>query len=166
MITLKEKLYNKILTLSRNKFLYSNIGLSDTFITRINLIFFHSSFLTIKMKNYYKTNDLKKLSQNLFDYTFEKIELNMREIGYGDVTVNKNMKILVNNFYDILLSCETYTKLDLIKKKSLLLKYFFTAETKQDHNLTSLIQYFDKYSTFCYDLSTDDILKAEINFNY
>ena len=90
----------------------------------------------------------------------------MREIGHGDVAVNKNMKILVNNFYDILLKCETYTNLDLIKKKSLLLKYFFTPGTKQDHNLTSLVQYFDKYSTFCYDLSTDDILKAEINFNY
>ena len=166
MIVLKAKLYNKILVLSRNKFLYSNIGLSDTFLTRINLIFFHSSFLTIKLKNDYKIDGFKKLSQNLFDYTFQKIELNMREIGYGDVTVNKNMKILVNRFYDILLKCESYVKLDLMKKKTLLLKYFFLIKTKQEDNLTILVDYFDKYSTFCYDLSTDDILKAKINFNY
>ena len=35
------KLYNKILLLSRNKLLYTNFKLNDTFQNRINLIFFH-----------------------------------------------------------------------------------------------------------------------------
>ena len=35
----KETLYNKIISLSRNKLLYEEIGLKDTFQNRINPIF-------------------------------------------------------------------------------------------------------------------------------
>ena len=159
-------LYNNILSLSRNKLFYTKFALTDTFQNRINLIFFHISFIFVKINQNKKKTVYKNFYQKLFDLLIYQIELNMRELGYGDVTVNKNMKILLNNFYDILISCESYAKLDLIKKKSLLLKYFFPSKTKQEYNLTSLVHYFDKYSNFCYDLSIDDILKAEINFNY
>ena len=46
----------------------------------------------------------------MFDFIFNKIELNMREIGYSDMTINKNMKFLVKIFYNILLNCENYKK--------------------------------------------------------
>ena len=49
-------------------------------------------------------------SQSLFDYIFNQIEFNFREIGQGDVTVNKNMKNLVKTFYNILLKCEKFEK--------------------------------------------------------
>ena len=56
----------------------------------------------------------------MFDFIFNKIELNMREIGYGDMTMyNKNMKFLVNTFYNILLNCENYKKKNLKRKKNL-----------------------------------------------
>ena len=42
------KLYNKLTELSRNKFFYEKIKLSDKFETRILLIFFH---LSIILKN-------------------------------------------------------------------------------------------------------------------
>ena len=45
-----EKLYNKIVLLSRNKFLYSVFHIDDTFQNRINLIFLHISFLFVKIK--------------------------------------------------------------------------------------------------------------------
>ena len=46
------RLYNKILSLSRNKIFYTNFGLSDTFQNRIYLIFLHISFLNIKKNKY------------------------------------------------------------------------------------------------------------------
>ena len=59
----------------------------------------------------------------MFDFIFNKIELNMREIGYGDMTINKNMKFLVKIFYNILLNCENYKKKNLKNKNLFLLKY-------------------------------------------
>ena len=40
--------------------------------------------------------------KNLFDFVVRQIELSIREIGYGDVSVNKKMKDYVNLFYSIL----------------------------------------------------------------
>ena len=107
----ENKLYNKILLLSRNKFFYTQLLLNDTFQNRIYLIFLHVSFLFIKFK---KNNDnvhYKEFYQNMFDIIFQKIELNMRELGYGDVTVNKSMRLLIKIFYTILLDAEKYVEL-------------------------------------------------------
>ena len=82
----ENKLYNKILFLSRNKLFYTSLGLNDTFQNRINLIFLHMSFLLIKIKYKDKASLFKEFYQKLFDHVFMKIELNFREIGYGDVS--------------------------------------------------------------------------------
>ena len=99
----EERLYNKILSLSRNKLLYTKMDLKDTFQNRINLIFLHVSFIFIKSIDKDIRHVYKIFYQDMFDLIFSKIETNMREEGYGDVSVNKNMKFLVKNFYDILL---------------------------------------------------------------
>ena len=79
-----EKLYNNILLLSRNKLLYSKIALKDTFQNRIHLIFIHASFLFIKLKKNDPKHSNTIFCQKVFDLIFVKIELNMREIGFGD----------------------------------------------------------------------------------
>ena len=91
----ESKLYNKILSFSRNKYFYDQIGLADTYQVRILLIFFHFSFLMINLKKKGNIIDSKKVSQKIFDHMFKKIDEDMREQGLGDVFVNKNMKILI-----------------------------------------------------------------------
>ena len=49
-------LYNKILLLSRNKLFYTKFGLADTFQNRIHLIFLHTSFLFVKIKQNKQTS--------------------------------------------------------------------------------------------------------------
>ena len=56
----------------------------------------------------------------MFNYIFKQIEINMRELGFGDTIVNKNMKFLVKSFYSILLKCENYKK-NTLKQKNLFL---------------------------------------------
>ena len=56
----ENKLYNKILFLSRNKLFYTKLRVIDTFQNRINLIFLHISFLFIKIKQKDKSQLYKK----------------------------------------------------------------------------------------------------------
>ena len=159
-------LYNKILSLSRNKLFYTKLNLNDTFQNRINLIFLHMSFLFIKLKQENSSPFYKKFYQKMFDFTFKKIELNMREIGHGDVTVNKNMKFLVNIFFNILLNCENYKEKNLKKRDLFLHKYLLQNSDKKRANYDDLVDYFDKYQAFCFELSSDSVLNGDLNFIY
>jgi len=159
-------LYNNILLLSRNKLFYTKFCLADTFQNRIHLIFIHISFLFIKIKQKNEKEGCKVFYQKVFDLTFRKIELNMREIGYGDVSVNKNMKSLVKTFYNILLNCENFKKKTLKSKNNFFMKCLELNLDKKNPHFEPLINYFDKYEAFCFDLSIHGVLNGKINFNY
>jgi hypothetical protein len=160
-----EELFNKILLLSRNKIFYTKFDLIDTFQNRIHLIFVHFSFIFTKSKKKEKDESYKKYLQDIFDLIFEKIELNMREIGYSDTSINKNMKFLIKTFYNILFECENYAEMSILEKNKFFNNYLEMKNIKNTHN-NGIIGYFDKYKTFCFDLSPDSVLKGEINFNY
>jgi len=158
-------LYNKILSLSRNKLFYSKLNLLDTMDNRINLIFIHISFLFIKVKNIDKNQNYKLFSQRIFDLIFRKVELNLREIGHGDVMVNKKMKLLVKYFYSILFDCENYRDKKLSEKISVMNKYLTLNNSNKSLNTKGIVKYFNKYEAFCLDLSSDCVLKGDLNFN-
>ena len=160
-------LYNNILSMSRNRLFYKDFYLSDTFHNRINLIFLHSSFLFIKIKDKNKKSKNNIFAQKFFNLLFYNIELNMRELGFGDVNVNKNMKYLVRVFYNILLNCEKYKNKNLKSKTSFLIRYLELNISQNNNIIATLVNYFDKYESFCFDLSSDSVLSGKINFkNY
>ena len=47
------------------------------------------------LKEFKKTENEKKL-QEIYDFTFRQVELSIREIGYGDQSINKKMKDYIN----------------------------------------------------------------------
>ena len=159
-------LYNNILLLSRNKLFYTKFDLIDTFQNRIYLIFIHISFIFIKIKQNNKNRIYKTFYQKIFDLIFCKIELNMREIGFGDTTINKNMKFLVKTFYNILFNCEKYQKMSADDKNKFLNKYLELNDVKNTTNNDGIVEYFDKYEAFCFDLNSNSVLSGELKFNY
>ena len=155
-------LYNKIVFLTRKNFFYKNFKLSDSFSNRIYLIFFHLSFILIVLKNK-KTE--KNNQQDIFDFFFKQIELNCRELGYADVTVNKKMKSLIKLFYEILMECENWKQLQIDRKNNLLLN-FFTYNFDNKISTNKLANYFDKFVSFIEDISLNSITKGVFNFVY
>ena len=61
---------------------------NETFSDRLILFLLHFAFF---LKSY-KDQDSKKVFQELYDFVFRQIEISIREVGYGDATVNKRMK--------------------------------------------------------------------------
>ncbi len=161
-----EVLYNKIVLLSRNKSFFVDMSMQDTFQNKINLIFFHTCFLFVKAKQRNTGNLYKDFYQKIFDLIFNKIEINMRELGFGDVTVNKNMKFLVKIFYNILINCENFKSKKSYEKEQFICKYLYDGKAAKTDKKTNIIEYFDKYHSFCLDLTADKVLKGELNFTY
>ena len=77
-------IYNNLIKLTRNKLLYSNNINSESFSDRLIIFLFHFAFF-LKI---YKNKSNKEEFQKLYDCIFYQIELSIREIGYGDSTVN------------------------------------------------------------------------------
>ena len=155
------KLYNKLSDLSRNKFLYEEIKLADNFETRVLLIFFH---LSIILKIAKGTGSNKK-TQDIYDNIFQNIEYHIRELGYGDVSVNKNMKNMNKIFYDILYSLDKETSNTNISKK-LLEKYFNPKNISSNVKISKLADYLVKFQNFCFDLDVNIMLNGSIDFKY
>ena len=164
--TQEDILYNNILTLSRNKLFYTKFNLTDTFQNRIHLIFIHISFIFIKIRQDKSNKKNIIFYQKLFDLIFNKIEANMREIGFGDTSINKNMKFLVKAFYNILHYCEIYREMSVDAKNKFFNKNLELNNMKNITNNYAITGYFDKYEAFCFDLSHDSVLKGELKFKY
>ena len=156
-------LYNTLLVLSRNLFFYKKIGLPDTFETRIYLMFFHFSILMIVTK---KKNS--KFDQKTYDYIFHNIENNLRELGFGDVSVNKKMKEFNKILYDILLKLDlkNLNNKDFKINTDIVKNYFNSLNDRKNDQLYEFTNYFLNFYNFCFELTLDNMLKELENFKY
>ena len=149
-------IYSNLIKLTRNKKLYFNLKNDDTFSDRLIVLLFHLGFF-LKV---YKYEISKNEAQRLFDFIIRQIELSIREIGYGDVSVNKKMKDYVNLFYLILEKVEDWDTLNFSKKNYLLMNLM---NIKDDNDY--FINYFDKYYDFLINnplkLFTKDIIEIK-----
>ena len=114
-------LYNTLLVLSRNIFFYKKVNLIDNFETRIYLMFMHFSIMLIVSKK-----KGVKFDQKLYDLLFHAIESNLRELGFGDVSVNKKMKDFNKILYDILLKIENKNNTEKFTINYKLVSTYFT----------------------------------------
>ena len=150
-------IYNNLIKLTRNKKLYLNLEKDDTFSERLIFLFFHFALF---LKHFKKTMPRKNL-QELFDFVIRQIEHSIREIGYGDVSVNKKMKDYINLFYSIVDEIEKSDLSNNENQLSLLRKYLNT-----DKNLDFYANYFNKYRSFLTKNTLNNFTKDIINLNF
>ena len=132
-------IYNNLVNFSRNKKIFQIFTENDTFSDRLTILLFHLGFF---IKNFKKSIDKKEM-QNIYDYVFRQLELSIREIGYGDASINKKMKNYLNVFHSILDKVERWESFSEKDKEGILKSY-----VNFEGNLTYLIDYFEKYTKF------------------
>tara|TARA_B100000282_G_C31717573_1_gene484251 strand:- start:817 stop:1281 length:465 start_codon:yes stop_codon:yes gene_type:complete len=131
-------IYNNLIKLTRNKNLYNNKK-QDTFNDRLVILFFHLSFLF----KIYKNTELKPNLQKFFDYSVRQIELSIREIGYGDATINKKMKDYINILYSIIDNIDSWETKNAKEKEAIFKKFI-----EDSSNYEKYVEYFEKYSNY------------------
>ena len=154
-------LYNTLLTLSRNIFFYKKLKLVDSFETRVYLMLIHFSIILL----IFKRKSLK-FNQDKYDSLFHNIENNLRELGFGDISVNKKMKDLNKILYDILLKINIKGVEKFEINGNLLTKYFNNINTSNNRDLVVFKEYFIKFYDFCFELSPDIMVREAIKFDY
>ena len=130
-------LYNNFIKLTTNKSLYKGISTQqDVFSDRLTLFLLHFAFFLKEFKN----PENQKLLQEIYDFNFRQLELSIREIGYGDQTVNKKMKDYINNFHAIISNIHFWEDLNIEEKKKKISPFLTNFE-----NITYLVDYFEEF---------------------
>ena len=126
-------------------------------------MFIHFSILMIISKK-----KGKKFDQNTYDNVFYKVEYDLRELGFGDVTVNKKMKELNQIFYDILLKLDKKKENneDFKLNESLVSSYLNISRQNNKFIYAKFEAYFSHFFNFCFELPLDNMLKEIIKFKY
>ena len=146
--------YNNLINYSRNKDLYKSLDREDNFSDRLTFFLIHFAFF---LKSY-KNKENKDILQRIYDFNFRQLELSIREIGYGDQSINKKMKTYLNLFHAIVSEIHFWDNLDKdekIKKLSSFLDDF--------KEIDILVDYFDDFSNNLSKKTLNFFLKSVIS---
>ena len=147
-------IYNNFIKLTTNKFLYKDHDKQDTFNDRLVLFLIHFAFF-LKV---FKSGENEKKLQEIYDFNFRQLELSIREIGYGDQSINKKMKDYINVFHAIVSDIHFWDNLERNRKYEIISKFL-----ENFKNIEELVEYFDDYFTNLSKNNLNSYLKSVIN---
>jgi len=147
-------LYNKFINYTRNKKLYESLNREDNFSDRLTLFLLHFSFF---LKNF-KNEENKIILQEIYDFIFRQLELSIREIGYGDQSINKKMKDYINLFHSMVSEIHFWNDLSRMQK---LEKFsIFLTDFKE---IEYLLDYFELFDENLSKITLNSYLKSVSN---
>lgn len=143
-----------MIKLTTSKNLYKNLKNQDTFSDRLIIFLIHFAFFLKVFKN----EKNSKVLQQIYDFNFRQIELSIREIGYGDQSINKKMKDYINTFHSILSEIHFWDNLDISEKENKLSQFL-----ENFNRIDDLIEYFDNFSANLQKKNLNSYLKSVFN---
>ena len=147
-------IYNILIDYTRNKKLYTSLNREDNFSDRLRLFLLHFAFF---LKNF-KNTENKQILQEIYDFNFRQLELSIRELGYGDQSINKKMKVYINLFHSMISEIHFWDDLKKDEKIQKLSIFF------EDFNkIEELVDYFEDFKLNLTKKNLNYLLKGVIN---
>ena len=143
--------YNNLIKLTTNKLLYKNLNKQDSFNDRLIIFLLHFAFFLRNFKN----EENEKILQDIYDFNFRQLELSIREIGYGDQSINKKMKDYINVFHAIISEIHFWNNMNFDKKRLCLSNFL-----QNFKNTEFLVDYFDGFSADLKKYNLNSYLKS------
>jgi cytochrome b pre-mRNA-processing protein 3 len=147
-------IYNKLINYTRNKDLYKSLNRKDNFSDRLTLFLLHFSFFVKNFKN----EKNKIILQEIYDFNFRQLELSIREIGYGDQSINKKMKDYINLFHSMVSEIHFWNTLSRSEKRDRF--SIFLGDFTQ---IDQLLDYFEEFNKNLSKKTLNSYLKSVSN---
>ena len=147
-------IYNYLINYTRNEQLYSSLNRNDNFSDRLTLFLLHFAFF---LKNF-KNEENKEVLQKIYDFNFRQLELSIREIGYGDQSINKKMKVYINLFHSMVSEIHFWD--DLSREKKIEKLSIFLEDFK---NIDEFVDYFEVFREELSKKNLNYLIKGVIN---
>jgi cytochrome b pre-mRNA-processing protein 3 len=92
-----EELYASVVTASRQERFYQELAVPDTVDGRFDMIVLHLFVLLERLRG--SGQDHAELRQGLTDAFFKDMDRSLREMGVGDLSVGKKVRMMAEAFY-------------------------------------------------------------------
>ena len=147
-------IYNNLINFTRNKDLYKSLSRGDKFSDRLTLFLLHFAFF---LKNF-KNEKNKIVLQEIYDFNFRQLELSIREIGYGDQSINKKMKDYINLFHSMVSEIHFWNNLSRTQKTEK-----FSIFLSDFEKIDDLLDYFELFNDNLSKKTLNSYLKSVSN---
>ena len=147
-------IYNNFINLTTNKTLYKGLKKPDVFSDRLLIFLVHFAFFL----NNFKSKENSNILQKIYDFNFRQLELSIREIGYGDQSINKKMKDYINLFHSMVSEIHFWNNLSKPQKLEKF-SIFLTDFNEIDH----LLDYFELFNEDLSKKTLNSYLKSVSN---
>jgi cytochrome b pre-mRNA-processing protein 3 len=91
------ELYGACVAAARDPFLYTGLGVPDTLDGRFDMVSLHTFLVIQRVKLEAALGPA--LAQAVFDAMFSDMDVNLRELGVGDLSVGRKMRVMWEAFH-------------------------------------------------------------------
>jgi cytochrome b pre-mRNA-processing protein 3 len=91
------ELYGAAVAAARQPFLYTGLGVPDTLDGRFDMVALHAFLLIQRLKREPAPGPV--LAQAVFDAMFSDMDVNLREMGVGDLSIGRKVRVMWEAFH-------------------------------------------------------------------
>ncbi len=159
-----QSLYKGTVAQSRLPAFYLHLEVADTVEGRFDMIMLHMFLVMRKLKT--GGDETEQFSQELYDLMFADMDLNLRELGVGDMGLARRVPKMAEAFYGRIIAYEEGLTADdgNASLKSALDRNLYRKVEASDESLEKMAQYLRREADCFAELDLGTLLKGQISF--
>ncbi len=156
----------KIVERSRMPCFYVDYNVEDNLDGRFDLICLHMTLIIdrLDMINSKKSIAVRRILQEVF---FDNMDLSLREMGVGDLSVGKKIKVMAEAFFGRMIAYQKAYRTENAEEElsGIILRNFFHEDFSKNDNALMLAKYTLNERKFTAKISEELLLKGKFEFS-
>ncbi|MDV7338648.1 ubiquinol-cytochrome C chaperone family protein [Terasakiella sp. A23] len=159
-----QALYIKIVEQSRNPVFYTDFEVADSVEGRVDMILLHAFVVMRRLKQ--GEEQTKEFAQSLYDLMFADFDLNLRELGVGDMGLARRVPKMAEAFYGRITVYEDGlgAEDEDVQLKEALDRNLYRKTPVSDESLQVMAQYLRREAKNLEETDIAALLKGELTF--
>ncbi|VAV98927.1 Ubiquinol-cytochrome C chaperone [hydrothermal vent metagenome] len=160
------KLFTYVVEQARKPEFYREWGVADSLDGRFDLVILHLSLLIDRLEDDGKNRQKVILIRTLQEALFDNMDMSLREMGVGDMSVGKKVKVMAEAFYgrkkayqEAIVSTDAENAV-----KAALIRNIYRDRKPEDHIIDLFASYVIRQVKYLGRQSDEDFISAKVFF--